>query len=92
MVGSILVAAEADFALGGGRIFVAAMAGAARPVLGLCVQARKLLDLMTGRARRHAGCSLRAVGTMAGHTAGGDASVGALLLGAVAVSAYFLRR
>ena len=92
MVGSILVAAEADCALGGGRIFVATVAGRAGPVLGLGMQAGELLDLVTGRAGRHTRQSLRAVSTMAGRAAGGDASVGALLLFAVAVRAHFLRR
>ena len=92
MVGSILVAAEADVALGGGGIFVASVTGRAGPVLGFSMQAGKPLDLVTSRAGRHTCRSLRAVRTMAGHAAGGDASVGALLLFAVAVSADLLRR
>ena len=91
MVGAILVAADADLALRGRGIFVAAVAGRALPVLGLRVQAGKVLELMTGRAGGHAGESVRTVRTVAGHAPRADASVGALLLFGVAVGADFLR-
>jgi hypothetical protein len=92
MIGAIFVATEADLALGGGRIFVTGMAGRARAVLGLRVQAWKILNLMTGRAGRHAGRSLWTVGTVAGHATGADLAVRALLFRAVAVGARFLHR
>ena len=92
VVGSILVATEADVTLGGGRIFVARVAGRAGPVLGFCMQAGKPLDLVTGCAGRHTRQSLRAVRTMASRATGADASVGALLFFAVAIGADFLRR
>ena len=92
VIGPILVAAEADLALGGGRIFVATVAGRARAVLGLRVQARKLRDLVTRRAGRDTCRSLGAVRSMAGRAPAADAAVGALLLFSVAVGADFLRR
>jgi hypothetical protein len=92
MVGAIFVAADADLALGRSGIFVAGVTGRARAVLGLRVEAGKLLDLVTGRAGRHAGHSRWTVRAMTGHTAGAELPVGALLLGAVAIGAHFLRR
>ena len=92
MVRAVFVAAHADLALGGSGILVAGMAGATRPVLWLRVEAGELLDLMTGRARRYAGGTLRAVGTMAAHAAAAELPVGTLLLGAVAIGAHFLDR
>jgi len=92
MVGAILVAADADLALRGRGIFVAAVAGRAPPVLRLGVQTWQLLNLMTGRAGRHARNALWSVGTMAGLTTAAELAVGASLLRAVAVSANLLRR
>lgn len=92
MVGAILVAADADLALRGRGIFVAAVAGRARSVLRLGVQTWQLLNLMTGRAGRHARNARWPVGTMAGLTTAAELAVGASLLRTVAVSANLLRR
>ena len=92
MIGSIFMASEADGALRGGRIFVTAVAQVARLMLRLCMQARKLLELMTGRAGRHASGARRAVGTVAGQTTRAELAMRALLLGAMAVGASFLHR
>ena len=89
VIGSIFVATEADGALRSRRIFVTAVAQIARLVLGLGVQARKLLYLVTSGAGRNAGRPRRAVGTVAGQATGAELSMSALLLGAMAVGARF---
>jgi len=71
MLGAILVATDANAAREGGGILVTLVAGYARLVLGLRVQAGKLLELMTRRARRHLCRSLRTVRSVAGQTTGG---------------------
>lgn len=92
MLGSVFVAAETNGALRSGRIFVATVAEVARLVLWLCVQARKLCELMAARAGRHARRTHRAVGTVAGQTTGAELAMSALLLGAVAVGASLPHR
>ncbi len=91
MIGAILVAVGADAARKRGRIFMAGMASGTGLMLRLGVQARKLLNLMAGRAGGHASRPGRTVGTMAGQTTRAELSVSALLLGSVAVGASLPR-
>src|SRR6186713_2723134 len=92
MVGAILVATQADRALGDGRGFVTRMTERARLMFWLGMQAGKVATPMTARARRHTRDSRWTVGTVAGLTTRVDPAVRALLLRAMTVSANLLRR
>lgn len=85
VIGAVLVAAEANGALGSCGIVVTAVAQVARPMLLLRVQARQLFHLVAGRARRNTRDASRTVRAMTSPAASTQLSVRALLLGAVTI-------